>query len=141
MDFSVKSNKDEILKALREQTEAALEAVGLQAEAYAKLKCQVDSGLLRNSITHAVGGEGVSHEYRADKADKNGDVKSGSIYGVIGEKGDDTVYVGTNVEYAPYVEYGTSKTSPQPFLRPAVEDHTEEYKEIFEHYLRGHKNG
>jgi len=30
------------------------------------------------------------------------------------------VYVGTNVEYAPYMEFGTSKTDAQPFLRPAL---------------------
>ena len=32
--------------------ERALEAVGLQAEGYAKAKCPVDTGNLRNSITH-----------------------------------------------------------------------------------------
>lgn len=29
--------------------------------------------------------------------------------------------VGTNVEYAEYVEYGTSKQSAQPFMRPAAD--------------------
>lgn len=29
--------------------------------------------------------------------------------------------VGTNVEYAPMVEFGTRDTAPQPFLRPALE--------------------
>ncbi|NGM69192.1 hypothetical protein G6M89_09260 [Natronolimnobius sp. AArcel1] len=29
--------------------------------------------------------------------------------------------VGTNVEYAIYVEFGTSRNQAQPFLRPAVE--------------------
>jgi len=32
-----------------------------------------------------------------------------------------TAIVGTNVEYAPYVEFGTHKASAQPFLRPAAE--------------------
>ena len=32
----------------------------------------------------------------------------------------DGAVVGSNVEYAPYVEYGTSKMAAQPFLRPAV---------------------
>ena len=35
--------------------------------------------------------------------------------------GRDEVIVGTNVEYAPYVEYGTSRSIAQPFLRPAVD--------------------
>ncbi|MBO8173498.1 MAG: HK97 gp10 family phage protein [Bacillaceae bacterium] len=29
-------------------------------------------------------------------------------------------YVGTNVEYAPYVEFGTRRMSAKPYLRPAV---------------------
>lgn len=29
--------------------------------------------------------------------------------------------VGTNVEYAPYVEFGTRKMRAQPYLRPALE--------------------
>lgn len=29
--------------------------------------------------------------------------------------------VGTNVEYAKHVEFGTSRQRPQPFLRPALE--------------------
>ena len=43
---------------------------------------------------------------------------------------DDTMYLGTNVEYAPYVELGTVNMTEQPFLRPAIEDHMAEYKEI-----------
>ena len=31
-----------------------------------------------------------------------------------------TVAVGTNVEYAGFVEYGTRKQLPQPYLRPAL---------------------
>lgn len=32
----------------------------------------------------------------------------------------DGAVVGSNVEYAPYVEYGTSRMAAQPYLRPAV---------------------
>ncbi len=32
-----------------------------------------------------------------------------------------TVHVGTNVEYAPYVEYGTRRMRAQPYLRPALD--------------------
>ena len=35
--------------------------------------------------------------------------------------GSEEVIVGTNVEYAPYVEYGTYSTSARPFLRPAID--------------------
>ena len=36
--------------------------------------------------------------------------------------GGTTYIVGTNVEYAPYVEFGTRHMSAQPYLRPAVEE-------------------
>ncbi len=35
---------------------------------------------------------------------------------------DDTVITGTNVEYGPYVEFGTARQSPQPFMRPAWDE-------------------
>ena len=48
-----------------------------------------------------------------------------------------TAYIGTNVEYAPYVEMGTSRMRAQPFLEPAVEQHLSEYKEMIETILKG----
>lgn len=42
----------------------------------------------------------------------------------------DTVYIGTNVEYAVYVEMGTVHTPAQPYLRPAVENHVDSYRNI-----------
>ena len=36
------------------------------------------------------------------------------------EDGDGAI-VGTNVEYAPYVEYGTRRTSARPYFRPAID--------------------
>lgn len=50
---------------------------------------------------------------------------------------EDSAYIGTNVEYAAYVEYGTSKTKEQPFLRPGIENHMDEYQDIFQTYLQG----
>ena len=84
----------------------ALEKIGLVAEGYAKKLCPVDTGRLRNSITHQLDGK-------------------------------ESVYIGTNVEYAPYVELGTNKRAAQKFLRPAAEDHASEYRQILENELRG----
>lgn len=83
----------------------ALEEIGLAAEGYAKRACPVDTGNLRNSITHAV------------------------------ESDEDAVYVGTNVEYAPYVEMGTRRTAAQPFLRPAATEHGSTYRSILKRNL------
>lgn len=48
---------------------------------------------------------------------------------------DNTMMVGTNVEYAPYVELGTKNAGAQPFLRPAIENHMGEYKETMNQAL------
>lgn len=51
--------------------------------------------------------------------------------------GDKEVAISTNVEYAPYVELGTSRQTPQPFLRPAASDHADEYRDILKRTLKG----
>lgn len=48
---------------------------------------------------------------------------------------EDSVYIGTNVEYAEYQEFGGSKgykgaNGGRGYLRPAITDHVEQYKAI-----------
>lgn len=64
----------------------------VRIERTAKQLCPVDTGRLRASITHAL------------------DRDSRGLVGVVG----------TDVNYAPYVELGTSRSGAQPFLRPAL---------------------
>ena len=106
MDVKFTDNSAEILKAFEQATARGLEKIGLTAEGYAKSNAPVDTGRLRNSITHEVDGNGV--------------------------------YIGSNVEYAPYVELGTSKQKAQPFLKPAATEHSGTYKGILE---AEYKNG
>lgn len=51
-------------------------------------------------------------------------------------EGDDTMVIATDVKYAPYQEFGTSRQSGTPFLRPAGLNHISEYKRIIESTLR-----
>lgn len=51
----------------------------------------------------------------------------GSITNVVYE---DYALIGTNVEYAPYVELGTSRQSAQPYLRPAIDNNRNQIKNI-----------
>jgi phage gpG-like protein len=136
MQVTITDNSQAVLDALPPAKERALEAIGMQAEANAKIevtRAVYDTpesksgyrrtGALRNSISHA---------YDADKA-----------------------YVGTNLEYAVYVEMGTSQGGrswvfkgddgefhvtkgmpPRPFIRPAVENYMDEYKALAEEMLR-----
>ena len=54
MSYTTKDNTKEVLSALDKAIERGLEAIGLTAEGYAKKETPVDTGRLRNSISHAV---------------------------------------------------------------------------------------
>lgn len=95
------NNVDMTLRELDDRVAAALEAVGAEAERIASKKAPVDTGLLRNSITHALSGHTAAiNSYSADHADANGVIKTGSYSGMAGNNREDAVYVGTNLEYA-----------------------------------------
>lgn len=106
MSVSFKDNTDEILLGIDGALERALTRIGFQAEGYAKDLCPVDTGRLRNSITNEVA--------KSEKA----------------------VYIGTNVEYAPFVELGTQRQRAQPYLKPAAVNHAKTYRNIVEDELK-----
>lgn len=151
--MSVRIESDNTAEIIKEKDEAvlrALEAVGIQAEGYVQLLVPVDTGLLRNSITHAIaGGKPALGQYKSNEshATTQATEKAGTAgkavspqtvgsYTVATPKTENpAVYVGTNVEYAPYVEYGTRKMKKQPFLEPGIMEHMDEYQQIFEKYL------
>lgn len=132
MSIRFENNSGEVISTMQEAAIRALEKCGLTAEEYAKRLAPVDTGNLRNSITHQV------------------------------DDGESAVYIGSNVEYATYVELGTGKYAEggrptpwvyqdaegnwhwtagnpaQPFLKPAMADHAQTYRNIIEDEM---KNG
>jgi len=115
-------NVKEILAATDEAIYNALEIIGNVAADYAAGLAPIAIGNLKNSMTSEVN--------QQEKA----------------------VYVGTAVEYAPFVEFGhhqeVGRYVPQigkrlvrefvpakPFLAPAIENHLDEYKDILESEL------
>lgn len=140
-------NSEGFLEKLRKSMIQAAKKVGSMAEGYAKQRCPVDTGLLRNSITYAVGGSlPAATAYSPNQQDKSGKPVAASQGEYIGyapaDEGDRvTVYVGTNVHYAPYQELGHHSPSggwvpPQAFLRPAMENHTSEYENVIRRTIR-----
>lgn len=103
----IQDNTEQVVDGIDSAIGAALEEIGLLAENYAAKKCPVDTGNLRASITHEV------------------------------DAGDNAVYIGTNVEYAPYVELGTSRQKAQQFLRPAASEHGAQYRQVLKKALGG----
>jgi HK97 gp10 family phage protein len=134
MDIELIDNSPMVKRAFEEACLRALERCGMQAEGYAKenitAQKAVDTGNLRNSISHKV-----------DPSKK-------------------CVYIGSNVEYAPYVELGTGKFADdgrkdswvyqdtegkwhhtngqraRPYLKPAVADHKQTYRNIIKDALK-----
>ena len=53
------------------------------------------------------------------------------------EVNDNTVYIGTNVEYAPYIEFGTYKMLARPYLEPALSNYIGTYESIIKSELGG----
>lgn len=124
MEIHLTDNSKTVLEEFQTACIRALERCGSQAEGYAKDLCPVDTGNLRNSISHKV------------------------------DDGEPAVYIGSNTSYAPYVELATGiyaeggRPTPwvyqdengnwhwtrgnkaQPFLKPAVADHAKEYQSI-----------
>lgn len=122
---------EEIKKATAEAVLTALDSAGMQAATLARMELQndpsrIDTGLLRNSITHAVSGRPAAiTEYRADNESKyTGKMpEPGHYNGAAPEDPPQSpaVYIGTNVEYAGYVHEGTDRMEPNRFLKKAVE--------------------
>ena len=108
MSVTIQDHSAEVSADIKSALLKGLETCGLVAEGYAKKLAPVDTGNLRNSITHTVDEE------------------------------EPAAYIGTDVEYAPYVCLGTIHMKAQPFLKPAVADHANEYRKIIENEL---KNG
>ena len=104
MSYTYKDNTDEVLAALERAKKRGLEAIGLTAEGHAKKETPVDTGRLRNSISH--------------------------------ETDDESAYIGTNVEYAPYVELGARGRQGVHMLQRAASEHGSEYKRLMEDSMK-----
>ena len=125
-------------KAVTGALEKGLKKVGMIAETYAKGMAPVDTGLLRNSITFALGGGMANTQSYTDNTGEIRTPYEGSAPADSG--GELTLYVGTNVHYAPYIELGHMTSAgnfvePKSFLRPAMADHADEYRRILEDEL------
>ena len=123
---TVHSDRIIVTQAAEDALVKAAISVGMLTSGYAQDLCPVDTGNLRDSITHAYSDEGKKV----------------------------TLIVGTNVYYAPFVELGhhqqpgrfvpkikkrlvRSWVPGKPFLRPAFENHLDEVYRLIMNTLEG----
>ena len=97
--------------------------LGLIVEGQAKLLCPIDYGYLAASIT--VASISQSTELDTPKPD-NSRPKSfphnvSTFKKITASTDPNEILVGTAVDYAAHVEFGTMKSDAQPFLRPALD--------------------
>ena len=120
-DFILETdNTDEILRLKNAAVLKAMQVISVKAEGNAK-----------KEITRKV--YDVKQTPEQEKRYK----RTGRLRNSItGEYDGNSAQVGTNVEYGPYVELGTSKMKERPFIKPAIAEHIDEYKEIFERILK-----
>ena len=139
MSVQVIDNSTKALAELSRAKARALETIGDKAEEYAKKLCPVGT----------VESTGI-------KGYRGGTLRDSITHAVNG----DVLSVGSNVEYAPYVELGTGPhfepppdwetftskrgsgvgrayVKPRRYLQPAIEEHAGEYKTIAENELKG----
>jgi len=108
----VKWDGDEVKRRAEALAKLSSWEIGLVVQGYAKDLTQVVTGRLKGSITTASG------DGRSTKPSGQGSNGSDTIKPPTDPK---ETFVGTPVEYGPYVEYGTRRTYAQPFLRPALD--------------------
>ena len=138
-NIEYRDNTEEVLSALEAAIKRGNEAIGMTAEGHAKKKITaagaVDTGRLRNSITYALAGEET--HVRSYKANKGGKDRETYTYdGTAEGKKGSGVYIGTNVEYAVFVENGAQGRTAVHFLQDAATGHTDQYKKLMEDSMK-----
>lgn len=133
MSVKFTSNRNDVSNRVEDAIKKSLRLVGGQAERYAKETISdmkaVDTGFLRNSITFALGGKGAEIDSYTD----DDGVQKGYYSGTApnDSRNEHAVWIGTNVYYAPYVEFGTVHMDARPFLGNSIQEHQDDFERLF----------
>lgn len=94
-------------KAVRQRAQLVVRKTAKDIERDAKLKAPYRTGNLKNSIS-------------------TGDLRT------VGQSGDLSAEIGPTANYGLYLEMGTSRMAPQPFMGPAADRHEGPFAKAFE---------
>ena len=107
IDVEITVHADELQAALTPALERGLTAMGMAGERFAKENIRANGSIVTGRLLNSI-------TFAVDGMD---------------------VYIGTNVEYAPYVELGTRRSHAKPYLKPAAEEHGREYEQLLKESL------
>ena len=134
----VENNSQLVISELEKATERALYAIGVKAvegsvdaiSGRYDIDPAVDTGRLRASISFIT---------PTDKGDSGQPKPANAQAGdeLTGTAEQNTVVVGSNVEYAEYVHDGTSKMAGRPFLREGIDKTKDKMQEQAEKIFKG----
>lgn len=135
VNYEVKNDHtEEFLEELKEAISIAMERCGMEAVSFASAEgtgAPRDTGHLAQSITFATKGKpGVTRS----SASKPGAEIPQTVY----TEEENCMYIGTNVFYAPYQEYGTHNgVRAHHFIKNSLQGHESRYKDIIEEECGG----
>lgn len=119
MNVKVTSHKGEVINAVSIAEHIALTKVGLQAASDVRKMTPVGT-----------------EESTGKKGYIGGTLRNSISSKVL----DNSVHIGTNIEYAPYQEFGTKKMKAanggKGYLRPAIQENINNYKNIIVETLK-----
>lgn len=134
----VQDNSKLVLEDLEEAMERALYAIGVKAvegsvdaiSGRYDIKPAVDTGRLRASISF------ITPTQKGDSGQpKPANAQAGDE--LTGTAEQNTVVVGSNVEYAEHVHNGTSRMAGRPFLREGIDKTKDQMQEQAEKIFKG----
>ena len=114
---------DRVMKALGMSRDAIVRTIGFDIESAAKQNAPVDTSALRNSIYTETSQGGTFNV-----AESNAKGANNKVTTIQHPKPDEGfVNVGPSVNYAEFVEFGTSRQAAQPYLVPAAESVSQKF--------------
>lgn len=121
VETKLKWNGEAAKIAAKEFTNKSAFEAGKIVEGQAVALAPVDLGRLIGSITTKTKTQGTDIKAPSERQDE-----------IRRPSEEQVAFVGTNVYYGPFIEFGTSRQRAQPFLRPALDLNTGKILQVYE---------
>ena len=119
---------DRIVKEMPEKTHKAVRTLAFQAEGYMKMFAAVDTSAMRNSIAVSMlrGGDASGAQSAARAASGEAEITP-----LPKPPNDYSAYIGPQVDYAIYQEFGTYRMASHPFVMPGIDMAARDFEHVW----------